>query len=380
MPEYNRTKSAPRITGNLPDILRLSNRETDHMLAWVELARLAEIDSYWALCQTDSARAESAAAASAPVMHDLLALACNTFSPPKPGAINSLSKLTARLLEVDAIRDALPGELPGPLPAEAADSFWEDGMAVALKTVNGEPVLVVRFSGPLFNPDTVPEDAPAADGNVSVVCQSGGDGTGSAYEFLTAYAIGGFTSDGQWLDVRIDLPSRNALMRDLDAMEALVVHGRLRDLRFDTRPLPTFPTTCDAVIARLQAHRAALRRRGDITPERQAIVDGRTDPLHRRAAELRVEMAQMEDELYRIRCQIAEVEADALEEETGFARGDRIRHRWTGDEGTLEIVLTGGTARFTLCGTALDLTGDIRRREWEKVTAPVPASPGNSMP
>ena len=380
MPEYNRTKSAPRMTGNLPDISRLSNRETDRMLAEVELTRLTEIDSYWALCQTDSARAANAAAESAPVMHDLLALACNTFSPPKPGAIDSLSKLTARLLEVDAIRDALPGELPGPLPAEAADSFWEDGMIVALKTVNGGSVLVIRFSGPLFNPGAVPEDAPAVDGNVSVVCQSGGEDTGSAYEFLTAYAIGGFANGGQWQDVRIDLPSRNALMRDLDAMEALVVHGRLRDLRFDTRPLPTFPTTCDEVIARLQAHRASLRRRGDITPERQAIVDGRTDPLLRRAEELRVEMARMENELYRIRCQIMEVEADALEEETGFARGDRIRHRWTGAEGTLEIVHTGGTARFTLCGTGLDLTADLRRREWEKVTAPVSAGPGRSTP
>lgn len=380
MPEHDRMNSVPRIHGIAPDISQLSNREAERFLAQVELARLAEIDRYWALCQTDPERAAGTAADGAPVMHDLRALACNTFSPPKPGAIGSLSKLTARLLVVDAIREALPGELPDPLHTDATNSFWEDGMVVALRTVNSEPVLVIRFDGPLFNPGTVPDDAPAADGNVFVVCQSGGDTTGSAYEFLTAYAIGSVTSGGQWKNIQLDLTSRNALMRDLDAMETLVLHGSLSDLRFDTRPLPAFPTTCDAVIARLQAHRTALRLRGDITPERQAIVDSRTDSLHRRAGELRRQMASMEDELYRIRCQIAEVEGAALEEETGFARGDRIRHRWTGDEGTLDIVHTSGTARFTLCGTGLDVTGDIRRGEWEKVTAPVPNGAGSSVP
>lgn len=379
MPEHDRMNSVPQINGIAPDISQLSNREAERILAQVELARLAEIDRYWALCQTDPERAARTADDGAPVMHDLLALACNTFSPPNPGAIDSLSKLTARLVEVDAIREALPGELPDPLRIEAVDSFWEDGMVVALRTVNGEPVLVIRFDGPLFNPSTVTDDALAADSNVFVVCQSGGDATRSAYEFLTAYAIGSVTSGGQWKNVQLDLPSRNALMRDLDAMEALAVHGSLSDLRFNTRPLPAFPTTCDAVIARLQAHRAALRLRGDITPERQAIVDGRTDPLHRRAGELRRQMAGMEDELYRIRCQIAEVEAAALEEETGFARGARIRHRWTGDEGTLDIVHTSGTARFTLCRTGLDVTGDIRRGEWGKVTAPAPTGPGSSV-
>lgn len=337
------------------------------MLAHAEGGRLAEIDRYWALCHADPELAARAAAGSAPIAGDLLRLACNTVTVPRPGAIPGLAQATARLREVNAIREALLEDGTAPTPADPADAFWEDGRVVGLKTVNGEQVLVLRYDGPLFNPGTVPESAATGGENCCLACHAGDDGHGGEYEFLTAYVTGVVADDGSWQAVRIDLASRSDLMRDLEAMETLVERGALSGECFAARPLLAFPTCSDLLIAQLQAHQAALRLAGAITPARQALVDSRLAPLHERAQQLRRNIRLIEDELYEIRCRIADIEACALEEETGFARGDKVRHRFTGVEGILEIVHHSGAAQFRLCNSSMALTEDIRRGEWSVI-------------
>jgi hypothetical protein len=346
------------------ELSRLSSREADRMLANAERERLAEIDRYWALCHAEPERAACKADGAAPIVGDLLRLACNTVTVPRPAAIPCLVQATARLLEVDAVREAFLEEGTMPMPGDPAGAFWEVGRVVGLKMVNGEQVLVLRYDGPLFNPGTVPESALAGDEHCCIACHAGDDGSGGEYEFLTAHVTGVVADEGSWLAVQIDLSSRSNLMRDLEAMETLVERGRLGGECFTARPLLDFPTGSDVLIAQLQAHKAALRCAGAITPARQALVDSRLAPLHERARQLRRNVQQIEDELYRIRCKIADIEACALEEETGLARGDKVRHRFTGDEGFLEIVHHGGAAQFRLVNTSMALTEDIRRGEW----------------
>jgi hypothetical protein len=343
---------------------RLSNREADRMLAHAEGGRLAEIDRYWALCHADPELAAGTAAGAAAIVGDLLRLACITVTVPRPGVIPGLAQAAARLLEVHAIREALLEDVAAQMPVDPAGAFWEGGRVVCLKTVNGEQVLVLRYDGPLFNPGTVPESAATGDENCRLACHAGDDSHGGEYEFLTAYVVGVVADDGSWRAVQIDLASRSNLMRDLEAMETLVERGRLGGECFAARPLLDFPTGSDLLIAQLQAHQAALRCAGAITPARQALVDSRLAPLHERARQLRRNMQHIEGELYHIRCRMADIEARALEEETGFARGDKVRHRFTGDEGILEIVHHGGAAQFRLFTTSMALTEDIRRGEW----------------
>lgn len=333
------------------------------MLADAERERLAEIDRYWALCHAEPELAAGIVAGASPIVGDLLRLARNTVPVPEPGTIPCLEQAAVRLLAVDGIREALQedGAAPGADPAHA---FWDNGLVVGLKTVNGEQVLVLRYDGPLFNPGTVPESAVTSDENCCLACHAGDDGHGGQYEFLTAYVTGVVVASGSWHAARIDLASRSDMMRDLAAMETLVQHGRLNGEHFTARPLLTFPTGSGPLIDQLQAHKAALRLAGAITPAQQALVDSRLAPLHERARQLRRTMRRIEDELHRIRCRMADIEACALEEETGFARGDKVRHRFTGAEGTLEIVQLGGAAQFRLCESGLALTEDIRRGEW----------------
>lgn len=333
-----------------PDIARLTNREADRLLVQAEEARRAEIDAYWALCQAAPLDAQQLAHR-APILDELLQLARTTQAAPPPGSSAALCCATARLLEVAAIRAAVPG------PA-----FWEDGAVVALKAVDGRQVLVVRYDSALFNPATVPDESLAGGASWRLVCHRGGD-----FEFVQAYIIGAFDVAGRWTDVLLDLAARSALMRDLAAMEALVGQGRLADAAFDAPPLPTFPSASTAVITQLHAHQAVLRRAGAMSSAQQAVVANRTAPLHARIAALRQQMRQQQEALHQLRCDVREVEAGALEEETGFARGDLVRHRATDDAGVLEIVDTGTGAQFRLAGTALYVTEDIRRGEWVPV-------------
>lgn len=351
------------------EISRLSNREADRVLAAARQARLGEIDGYWTLCHADPVRAERAAAASAPIVGDIFYLAQARFPVPAPGAVDGLSAATARLLHVGVIRDALLDESIAVPPADPADAFWSDGRVVAVKTAGADRTVVLRYDGPLFNPGTVPDSALAGGPDLHLVCESGSDGNGGDFESLIAYAIGSMDANGDWRPADMDFASRSDLMRDLPAMESLVERGRLGEDDPDSFPLPAFPSGSDHLIAQLLAHKARLRRQGAITPEQQAIVDRQTQPLHQRAAHLRQQMRQMEDELCQIRCRITDIEARALEEETGLASGDRIRHRFTGDEGTLEIVNFGSGAQFRLIGTMIYVTEDIRRGEWEKLDA-----------
>ena len=349
-------------------ISRLTNREADQMLAQAETARRSAIDEYWSLCLADPVSAAQVAAGSPTVVRDLALLAsCSSAIAPRASSIAPLVYATSRLLAVRSVRNSLATEhsLP-PLP-EDVDAFWEDSSIVALKLVNDQPVIVLRYFGPMFNPGTVPPTALTDCESLFMECHTASDGNGGEIEFLTAYVIGTTCADGSWRQLSLDLASRSALMRDLKAMETLTDQGSITDAYFDVRPLLDFPTGCDHLIAQLNVHKTALRHAGAMSPEWESIVETRTSPLRQRLNRLQKHMERMEDEMYRIRCRVTEVGACALEEETGFARGDTIRHRSTGHEGVLEIVSPNVKAQFRLCGTTMYVTEDIRRGEWELV-------------
>ena len=351
-------------------ISQLTNREADQMLAQAETARRTEIDEYWSLCLADPVRAAHVAGGSAPIVRDLSLLSgCSTAIVPRASCIAPLFNVTSRLLAVKAVRNALASEYSLPPLAGDVDAFWEDSRIVALKLVDDNPVIVLRYFGPMFNPGTVPQTALTDGDHWFMECHSESDGNRGEIEFLTAYVIGTTCADGSWKHVVLDLASRSALMRDLKAMEALTDRGSLTDAYFDVRPLVDFPTGSDHLIAQLNAHKTALRCAGAMSPQWQAIVETRTSPLRQRLNRLQKHMERMEEEMFRIRCRVTEVEACALEEETGFARGDTIRHTSTGHEGVLEIVNPNFKAQFRLCGTTMYVTEDIRRGEWELMTS-----------
>ena len=349
-----------------PAISQLSHREADRLLVEAEAARRAEIADYWAQCRTGMVRAAQLPAGSPPLLLELCLLAdCTSRRLPGAGEIGSLFQATERLLAVRRVRDSLIGEYATPPQAEQIDGFWDDSLVVALKVVERVPVMVLRYSGPLFNQGTLPEDALSAGQDWFVLCHREDDGSGGAFEYLTAYVIGTLGADGVSRNAALNLESRSALMRDLPAMEALVDWDQLGD-ELAGRPLAAFPSTTISLIAQLNAHKAALRAAGAIAPAWQAIVEERTAALHRRIDRLRSRMRRVEDGIHQLRARVREEEAGALEEETGFSSGTRVRHTATGEEGVLEIVYFG-TAQFRLCETTMYVTEDIRRGEWERV-------------
>lgn len=353
-------------TPELPDaISQLSNREADQLLAQAEIARRAQIDGYWALCEADPVRA-SQIASGPPILRDIGLLAgVRSTAAPRASDIGSLFVATTRLLAVKAVRNSLVGDYSPPAQAEQVDRFWEDSLVVALRIVDEVPAMVVRYGGTMFNPGTVPEAALTEGDDCFVVCHRESDGNGGEIEFVTAYVIGTMAADGRWKPVALELQSRSDLMRDLKAMETLVDLGGISNEYLDARPLADFPTRSDLLIAQLKAHKAQLRRAGEMPAAWQSVVETRISPLHGRMEQLRRRMKRMEEEMYRIRCRVREVEACALEEETGFARGASVRHKFTGEAGVLEIVNFGCKAQLRLCNTTTYVTEDIRRGEWE---------------
>lgn len=348
-----------------PAIARLSNREADHQLRQAETARRQEIDRYWALCRDDPAAAERATEGAAPIVRDLFCLARCASLPPPPRLVDSLFDATARMLAARSVRASLIEAAAGST-VDPVDAFWEDGKVVALKVIDAMQVVVVRYDGPLFNPSTVPDACLTAHDACRIVRRTENVGCGGAFETVDAYVIGAFDRDGRWNDVQLDLVSRSDLMRDAKAMETLVDGGCLDAAAFDSTPLPGFPTSSDRLIAQLHAHKAALRAAGAISIAQQAVVAARTGALQRRIDRLRRHMKNMDDALYRLRCQVREEEARALEDETGYMRGDAVVHIATEDVGILEIVNFGNGAQFRLCHTDMYVTEDIRRREWKK--------------
>lgn len=256
MPHDTPSNLRPQAIEPAPEISRLSRHEADRRLVQAEQARLAEIDRYWALCQTDPDQAAGLAAGAAPIVGDIFYLARNALPPPAPSTIPGLSKATRRLLAVEAIRESLDDAAP--VPTDPVDAFWDDSQIVGLKIVNGEQIVVLRYDGPLFNPGTVPESEVSGEGYWFLVCHRESIGDAGEFEYLMAYVIGAVADDGKWKTVHVDLASRSDLMRDIQAMETLVERGQLSGAWFDTRPLPTFPSANDLLIARLQAHKAAL--------------------------------------------------------------------------------------------------------------------------
>ena len=349
------------------EIAQLSHREADRLLVQAEANRRAEIAAYWALCRTEPERAALLSAGAAPVVRDICLLAgCDSKQLPKPSEIGSLFKATARLLGVYAVRNSLLGEYSMPTQADHVDRFWEDGLAVALKVVGEVPVMVLRYEGPMFNPGTVPESALTDGDDWFMLRHREGDGNGGEFEFLMAYVIGNMSEGGSWQRAALDLESRGALMRDLPAMEALVEWERLGD-HIVGRPMAAFAASNDLLIAQLNAHKAALREAGRMVAEWHAILEARTAPLYDRMEQLRRRVVRIEEELHRLRVRAKGVETCTLEEETGFTRGARVRHKATGEEGVLEIVNFSSQAQFRLCNTTMYVTEDIRRGEWEPV-------------
>jgi hypothetical protein len=359
-----------------PEIARLSNREADRLLVLAEADRRAEIGAYWALCRAEPERAALHAAGAAPIVRDICLLAgCDAMQLPKPSSIGSLFEATARLLAVKAVRNSLLGEYSIPTQAEHVDCFWEDGLVVALKVVGEVPVMVLRYSGPMFNPGAVPEAVLTAGDDWFVVCHREADGNGGEFEFLSAYVIGTMSEDGSWQCAALGLESRGALMRDLPAMEALIEWERLGD-DIDGRPMAAFPAANDLLIAQLNVHKAAMREAGRMSAEWRAIVEARTAPLYDRMEQLRRRVQRIEEEIHRLRVAAREVEACALEEETGLARGATVRHKATGEVGVLEMVNFSCQAQFRLRDTAMYVTEDIRRGEWEHLVPPVDGADG----
>ncbi len=353
-------------------IKRLSNREADRLLVQAEADRRAEIDAYWAVCLADPVQAARVADKAPPLVRDLCLLAGQRDTAvPRPSGIGSLFVSTARLLAVEAVRNSLLGDYTLPTNAEQVDRLWEDGQVVALKVVGDQPVLVMRYGPLMFNPGTVPEAALLHAEDCFIELQREGDGNGGEIEFVTAYVISTMCDNGQWGKAKLDLRSRSCMMRDLKAMETLVGGGGISNAYFDATPLPAFPTHADSFIGQLHAHQAALRAAGAMPLDWQAALDARTAPLHARITQLRRRMERMEEEQYRVRCRIKEVEACTLEEETGLTRGARVRHTFTGYEGVLEIVNFDFKAQFRLSGTTTYVTEDIRRGEWQRVKLPV---------
>lgn len=354
-----------------PWISQLSNREADQLLRQAEADRRAEIDAYWDLCVTDPVRAAQIAAGGPPILRNMSLLAgCRTTTAPAASSVVPLFAATARLLELRSVRDALLDAYPLPTRAEQVDRFWEDSLVVGIKLVGNVQVMVLRYGGAMFNPGTVPDTALTSDQDCFVVGHTEGDGNGNEVQFVTAYVIGTMDREGRWKPVALDLPGRGDLMRDLKAMETLVDRGGICGEHFETTPLGDFPATSDVLIAQLNAQKAALRRAGAMSLEWQAVVQARTARLYGRMEQLRGRMKRMEEGMDWLRCRAREVEACALEEETGFARGSKVRHKFTGEEGILDIVNFSCQAQFRLRGTTMYVTEDIRRGEWEPAPAP----------
>lgn len=358
-------------------IAKLSNREADRWLVEAEQARLAEIDQFWALCRSHPASAMAHAGNNA-FPRDVFLLATHAVQVPLPASVSSLAAITEQLLAEPAVRLGFLDADEAPEPAELVNAFWQDGTVVAVQARGGLLDLVVRYDGPLFNPQTVPETCLVGGASCYLVCQQEDDPVAGKFESLTAYVFASVAEDGTWRDANPGLEQRATFMRDLPATERLVDRNKLSDEYFDVRPLTSFPTSHDRLIAQLKAQKATLRAGGAVPPDQQALVDQRTAPLHAYAEQLRVRMREIETELNEVRCQIIEVEACALEEATGISRGDTMRHRITGQQGVLEIVNVG-IAKFRLRDTTMYVTEEIRRGEWVKVPAPAqPVSEGNT--
>lgn len=260
MPDTKPSNLFPGPLVSSSDLSRLAEDEVDRMLALAEEARLAEIDAYWALCTTCPDRAASLTSGAAPILTELFRLARQTYAVPPPSAHPGLSAATMRLLASAAVRDEL---IPATRPCDPVDAFWEEGEIVALKIIQGEQVVAIRYDGPLFNPGTVAESDVTSEEFGYLACYRENIGGAGEFEYLAAYVIATLSDANHFKHIHLDLASRSELVRDIPAMEALVAHGRLSDRLFDTRPFPTYLCANDALVTRLQARKAALRLQGN---------------------------------------------------------------------------------------------------------------------
>lgn len=347
----------PPLTHDVPRAL--TNRETVQQIAIAEQRRLREIDEFWSRCTADPAG--TALAAGTQIERDIAMLAS---APPAPStnSFPSLLRATASLL-TDAVKNALACDGPG---EAAVDSFWENGEVVASRSCECQQTYMIRYDGPLFNPGTLAPDSLGTSVSFDLQYVPSDGGHHSDYETIRAYVFASMGQDGAFVEARPELPCRGALMRDLAALEILVDQGRLSGAHFVTRPLPELATQSDAEISHLKAHRAALRKKGAVPDSQLAVLAQLTAPLDRRISLLRRRVRRIENRMHKVRQQILRIQAAALEIETGFAGGDRVRHVATGDEGVLEVVVHG-EAQFRLQGTDMHVTEDIRRGEWKEI-------------
>lgn len=345
---------------------QLTHREAALRIAALEHARLLEIEAYWACCRTSPPLPPTASESAASIERDLAFLVHCPYPAPAAMTFPSLMQAAARLVSLDTVSASLLADTD----EEAAQTFWENGTIVATKSCAGQQIYVVRFDGPCFNPDTLPKDGPDDGPSLHLAHVPSDDGPHSDYETLLAYVFGYVDQSQKWRQASPGLQCRSDLMRDLRAMETLVDRACLSNEHWDAPPLPEFCGSSDAMIRQLKAHRDGLRQKGQPPALQLAKIEALTAPIHERIKVMRKQMQHLLDALFEAGQSIIDVEAAALEEETGFRSGDRVRHVATNDEGTLEIVHFGH-AQFRLQGLDWYVTEDIRRGEWIRVPAVV---------
>lgn len=337
----------------------LTHRETALRISDLEHARLVEIEAYWARCRCSPPPPPIEPENGASIERDLALLAHCPYPAPAAMTFQSLMQAAARLVSLDTVRASLLAETD----EEAAQTFWENGAIVAMKSCAGQQVFVVRFDGPCFNPDTLPKNGPDDGPSLHLVHVPSDVRPHSDFETLFAYVFGYVDQCQKWREASPGLQCRSDLLRDLRAMERLVDRACLSDEHWDVPPLLEFSSSSDALIRQLKAHRELLREKGQTPAPQLAKLDQLTAPIHENISVLRKQMQRIQDALFEAGQSIIRIEAAVLEEETGFRCGDRVRHVATNDEGILEIV-HHGHAQFRLQGSDWYVTEDIRRGEW----------------
>jgi hypothetical protein len=348
------------------DVARLTQREADRLVSSLAELRRNEINSYWNLCRRNPAEAERMCLRAPAIVQDLFLLARNTTRAIKPNDSQALRELTAKLLDNEAVAEALAEEVSRVPEDRPAEVFWSEGAVVGIKIVNGEKVFVLRFASIDLPRDTRGLDQHHSGDTWYLERHEAFEDRDRECDVLFVYLTGTMSGDEAWVDLRLPPRDRHEVECTVMATESLALHGEIRAREYHSGLIPDFPTSVNTTLTQLRAHQAALRIAGEQSAEQRAVVALRTEKLRRREERLEKRLAMLERARKATREDIAEIEARALEEETGFSRGDRVRHKATGEEGLIEIDKRN-RAHFRLAETYDTITQEIRRGEWDRI-------------